>query len=107
MAELDAVGFSAVLSADAKLDIGASLLALGDGDLHELADAGLVYGGKGVFLHDFEFLIGPEEGARIVAAHAQRGLGEIVRAEAEELRGLGDFVGRERTAWDFDHGADK
>ena len=85
---------------------GRVLLPFSIGDLHELADAGLVDRGERVLLQDFVLGVGAEEGARVVAAHAERGLGEVVRAEAEELRGLRDLVGGERAARDFDHRAD-
>jgi hypothetical protein len=106
MAELHGIGVAAVFAADAELDAGARLAALGDGDLHELADAGLVNGGERIFLHDLRLLIGAEEAAGIVAAHAEAGLREVVRAEAEELRRLRDLVGRQRAARNFDHRAD-
>ena len=59
-----------------------------DGDLHELADAGLVERGERVLLEDLVLDVGHEEVAHVVAADAERGLGEVVRAEAEELGGL-------------------
>jgi hypothetical protein len=45
--------------------------------------------------------------AGIVAADAERGLGEIVGAEAEELGLLGDLAGHQRGAGQLDHGADE
>ena len=45
--------------------------------------------------------------AGIVAADAQRGLGEIVGAEAEELGLLGDLAGPQRRARQLDHRADQ
>src|SRR5215467_699567 len=107
MAELHAVRLSAMFAADAELDIGASLLSFSDGHFHKLANTGLVNSGKRVFLDDFQFLVGAEEGTRIVAAHAERGLGKVVGAEAEELGGLRDFVRRKGAARNLDHGADQ
>ena len=95
-----------MFAADAELDVRAGLAALGDGDLHELANAGAVERGEGVLLEDFRLGVGHEEGAHVVATDAESGLGEVVGAEAEELGALGDLVGGERAARDFDHGAD-
>jgi hypothetical protein len=50
VAELHRVRIAAVFAADAELDVGAGAAALGHGDLHELADAGLVEVAKGFFL---------------------------------------------------------
>src|SRR5262245_62921505 len=105
MAELHAVWLAAVFAANTELNVGPSLLPLGNGHLHKLPDTGLVDGGKRVPLHDFEFLIGPEEGARIVAAHAERCLGEVVSAETKKLGGLGDLVSGQSAARNLDHGA--
>ena len=55
MAELHGVGVAAVFAADAELDARAGLVALLDGDLHELADAGLVNRGERILLDDFQF----------------------------------------------------
>src|SRR5271154_5548739 len=106
MAEFHRIGVAAVFAADAELDVGSRLAALRDGDFHELADAGLVNRGERIFLHDLHFLIRAEEAAGIVAAHAERGLRQIVRAEAEELRRLRDLIGGQRAARNFDHRAD-
>ncbi len=62
---------------------------------------------NGFFLHDLQVLIDGQEAAGVVAAHAQRGLGEVVGAEAEELGVLRDLVGDERGAGHFDHRADE
>ena len=53
---------------------------------------------KGLALDDFLGLVGRQEAAAVVAAHAQRHLREIVRAETEELGGVRDLIGRQRTA---------
>jgi hypothetical protein len=62
---------------------------------------------QGLLLHDLELGVGRQEAAGVVAAHAQRGLREVVRAEAEELGGLRDLVRRERATRDFDHRANE
>jgi len=53
---------------------------------------------QGLLLHDFEFLVARQEAPGAVTRHAERGLREVVGAEAEELGGLRDLVGGERTA---------
>ena len=73
---------------------------------YQLAHPRLVNRGEGILLDDLQFLIRRDERAGIVAAHAQAGLGEVVRAEAEELSLTRDLVGGERAAGYFDHRAD-
>ena len=82
-----------MLAADAQLDVFAGAAALGHGDLHQLANAGLVDHGERVVRDDFLLLVVWQEGAGVVAAHAHGHLGEIVGAEAEELGHLGDLDG--------------
>ena len=66
-----------------------------DGDFHELADAGGVERGERVLRIDVVLLVAVEEGAHVVTADAERGLGEVVRAEGEELGVFGDLIGGE------------
>ena len=73
------------------LMFGRLLRPLSTAILHELADAGLVERGERVLLEDLVLDVGHEEVAHVVAADAERGLGEVVRAEAEELGGLARF----------------
>ena len=47
-----------------------------------------------------------DEVARVVAAEAERGLRQVVGAEAEELGVLGDLVRGQRSARNLDHRAD-
>ena len=107
MTELDGIGVTTMFAADAEFDVFFRFAAFFDGDLHEFADAGLVEAGEWVFLEDLILGVGIEEGSHVVAADAESGLGEIVGAEAEELRGLGDFIRSDRATRDFDHGADE
>ena len=86
---------------------GRLLPAFLDRDLHELADAGLIERGERVLLEDLVLDVRHEEVAHVVAADAERHLREVVRAEAEELGALRDFIRRERAARHFDHGADQ
>ena len=48
-----------------------------------------------------------DERAVVVAAHAERGLRQVVGAEAEELGILGDLIGDHAGARHFDHRADQ
>ena len=57
MAEFHARRFAAVFAANAELDVG-RVLAPFDGDLHQLADAFLVDGGKRILLDDFILQVG-------------------------------------------------
>ena len=61
MAELHAVRIAAVFAADAELDVRPRLAAFLDGDLHQLADAGLIDRGERILLHDFQFGVRREE----------------------------------------------
>ena len=61
MAEFHAVGIATVFAADAELDVGRGLAAFLDGDLHQLADAGLIDGGERILLHDFQFRVMRQE----------------------------------------------
>jgi hypothetical protein len=51
-------------------------------------------------------VFGNEFPLRIVARKAVGHLGQVVRAEAEEIGELGDFGGDQAGAWQFDHRAD-
>ena len=92
-----------MFAADAELDVGTRGAALFNGDLDELADAFLVETGEGVLGEHFAFHVRIQEAAHVVTADPQRGLRQIVRAEAEELRRVGDFVSSEGATGHFDH----
>ena len=47
-----------------------------------------------------------KRGLHVVAGEAPHRLGQVVRAEGEELRGLGDLTGGQRGARQLDHRAD-
>ena len=76
------------------------------GHLHQLADALLVEVGERIGLVDLVVVVGVEELAGVVAAEAERHLGQVVGAEGEELGLGGDLVGGQSGARDLDHGAD-
>ena len=106
MAELDGRRIAAVFAADAAVKLGICALAEFYSHIHELADAGGIELGEGVELVDLVLVIRGQELACIVAREAEGHLRQVVCAEAEEICLLGDIVGRESGAGNFDHGAD-
>ena len=78
--------------------------------VHCPADQGshplLVDGLKGVNVQDALVQIRREERRGIVPAEGEGHLGQVVGAEAEEVRVLGDMGGSDRRAGHFDHRAD-
>src|SRR5208337_2186589 len=91
-AELDRRRFAAVLSADPDLDGRTGRAALLHRQLHELPNAFAIQHRKRVLLQDAFRKIRGQNGANVVARETERGLGEIVGAEAEELGLLRDLV---------------
>src|ERR1043166_4798652 len=84
---------AAVLAADADLEAGLRRAPALRADLHQLADAVAVQDLERVVGQNLHLDVLREEAARIVARQAEGGLGEIVRAEGEEVCVLGDLVG--------------
>ena len=75
-----------------------------DADPHQVADAVLVERLERVALeHAVLEVEGEELALGVVARHAERRLREVVRAEREEVRDLGDLVGAQRGARQLDH----
>src|SRR4029077_17370010 len=103
MTELYRIRISAVFTANPKLDVGSRLAASFHGNLHQLAHALLIDRGKRIAFYDFQFGVVRQKRTAVVAAHAERGLSEIVGAETEELRLAGDLVRRQRASRHFDH----
>ena len=103
MTEFHAGWFAAMFAANSELDVRPRLATEFARDAHQFANAGLVDRGKRILFHDFIFLVSREERAGIIAAHAQRRLRQIIRAETEELSVLGDFIRDECGARNFDH----
>ena len=95
-----------MFAADSAVELRTCLLAVSDGHFHELADAALVEAGERIVLEDLLVVVRAEELSGVVAREAVRHLSEVVRAEAEELRLVGDLGGGECGARDFDHRAD-
>src|SRR5262245_66464950 len=98
MAERHRGRIAAMLAADAELEVAPHLASALGGDAHERADAGAVEGDERIGGENAARGVDAEEARRIVPADAERGLGEIVGAEREELRRLGDLVRDERRA---------
>ena len=104
MAEFDAGGVSAMLAADAQLDVGTGLPAEVCCHLYKLADANLIKACEGIALEDLLLIVIAEELACVVTAEAEGHLGEVVGAEAEEFSLGSNLVGGQRCAGDLDHG---
>ena len=96
-----------MLSADADLQARPDGPALCNRDLHQLAHAHSVKRFKRVLRIDLHLDVRDQEPRRVVAAHPQRRLRQIVRPEAEEFGDAGDFIRRERAPRNLDHRADE
>ena len=106
--EVHAVGVAAVLAADADLQVRLGGPALLDGDAHQPADAVAVDRLERADPEDAELEVAREERRLdVVAAEALAHLREVVRAEGEEVGGLGDRAGGQGRARDLDHRADQ
>ena len=92
--------------ADAQLETIAGRTTAFGGKFDQLADAVDIEADEGI-ARDALVDIGRQEAPRVVAAHAQRGLRQIVGPEAEELADLGDLARHERGARQFDHRPDE
>src|SRR3546814_3089514 len=69
---------AAMLAADAELDVLAHAAAALGGQLDQFADAGLIDGDEGIALEDAGLEVIFHEQRGIVAADAERGLGQVV-----------------------------
>ena len=93
VAELNRGRVAAVLATDADLEFRPRFAALGHTHLNELAHALLVQGLEGILLDDIVLGIVINEFCRVVAGEPVGGLGQVIRAEGEELRLFRDLVG--------------
>ena len=93
VAELNARGIAAVLTADAQAQIGAGLTAIVCGHLHQLAHADLIQVLERIALVDLVLIVCAQELGSVITAEAEGHLGQVVGAEAEELGLLGDLAG--------------
>ena len=106
VAELDGRRIAAVLTADTAVKFGTGLTSKLDRHLHQLADADGIQTREGIGFVDLVRIVRGQELAGIVTREAERHLRQVVGAEAEELRFLGNIVRRERRTRDLDHRAD-
>src|SRR5690242_14129627 len=95
-----------MLAADAELQVVARLASAVGRDANHLSDTLAVERDERVDREDALRGVSAEEARRIVARDAEGGLREIVGAEGEKLRSLGDLAGLEARARQLDHGAD-
>ena len=72
---------------------------------HQFPDAVDVERDERILVDDAFLTIDLEKRRCIVARNAECGLGQVVGAEGEELRSLGDDMGADRGARQFDHRA--
>ena len=104
MAELDGPGVSPVLPADPDLEAGPGLAPEFDGDLHDPPDSLHVERRERVVgKHLLAHVVEQESGFRIIARDPEDCLGQVVRAEGEELGREGDLARGECGPGDFDH----
>ena len=94
-----------MLAANSQLNVGTRLLAQLHRGADKLSHARDIDRSEWIFRDDLELGILRQETSRVVAAHAQACLREIVGAEGEKLRGLRDLVSRERATRNFNHGS--
>src|SRR5439155_16852044 len=76
-------------------------------NFHQASDTFLINRCKRICIHDIELGISGQETARIIPAHSECRLREIVRAKAEELGAPRALVRHERSARNFDHCPDE
>ena len=98
VAELYGRGVAAVFAADAAGHARTGLSALLDSHFHQRAHALLVEASERVGLVNLVRVVSAEELACVVAAEAERHLGKVVGAEAEELSFFCHFVGGEASS---------
>src|SRR5690606_32753525 len=106
-AEGDARRIAAMLAANAELDVWPGRPATLGREAYELADPGDIEADEGVAWVDALLDIDAEELRGVVARNAERRLRQVVGAEGEEPRLLGDFAGHQRGARQLDHRADE
>src|SRR5689334_8972130 len=101
----DRVRVATVFTTDTYFKAGTGLATLRNCPIHKFADATAIDGLEGVCFENSLLLVRDQEVAfRIVTGVAIGHLGQIVRAEGEELGMSGDFPGSYCSARDLDHG---
>ena len=107
MQEADRVGISAMLPADAHLEVGPSRPAALHGDAYELPDALSVDRRERRAVDDLLLDVARDDPTLdVIAGEADSGLGEIVGAEREEVGVVGDAIGDKAGARKLDHRPD-
>jgi hypothetical protein len=101
--EFDAGWLATMFTADSELDVRARLASEVASNFHQSPDTLLIDRREGICLNDIQFGVRREKTPRIVAAHSQCRLCEIVCAKAEELSMARDLISDERSTWYFDH----
>src|SRR5207237_8118439 len=105
--EFDAHGFAAVFAANPQLDVRPSLASQVARNFHQAPNAFLIDRRKRIRIQNIKFRVDREKTTRIVPAHSERRLCEIVCAKAEELRVARDQIGDECGARGFNHCPDE
>ncbi len=93
MAEFNGFGFAAVFSADTALEVFPCAPAEFNAEFHEFPYAALIDPLKGVNSINLFFNIGNKELSRVITAHAESCLGQIVSSEGEEFSFCRDLIG--------------
>ena len=106
MAELHGLGLAAVFAADADLQVRTRLASLCSGHLHQLADAILIESGERILLEDPAFRYA---GRNLLMSSREMPKVVCVRSLVPKLKNSASFrdlIGHQRSARQFDHGAD-
>src|ERR1700692_619281 len=107
MAEADGIWIAAMFAANAQLEICARLSSTFRRNANKFSHAVAIDGNERIACNQTFREIFGEECARVVAADTECCLRQIVGAEGEELRALGDFTSAQGGARQFDHGTDE
>ena len=106
VAELNGGGITAVLTANTDVQLCIICAAILAGQVHQLADTGLIQLGEGIILEDLGVVIGIQELTGIITGEAIGHLSQVVGTEAEEVSILSDLVSGQACARNLDHGTD-
>ena len=93
-----------MLSTDTNLELLLGLTATLNPHFNELPNPRLVQTRKRIGAHHLSILVIRQEGAGIIPAETETGLGQVVRSKAEEGSMLRHIGGGKRSAGNFDHG---
>src|SRR5439155_5939038 len=105
--EVNTLRVAPVLAADAELDALLPHPCLLDGHTNQCPHSRHVDRLEGTAVEDLRLDVTAQElGLDVVARHAKRSLGEVVRAEAEEVRVLGYVIRKQTRSRQLDHRPD-